>query len=403
MSEPACPNGRTRTRTRVVAAPRAAALAAAALAALLLGTLAVVSGAAASDVLATFRQPLEPPSTGGLERVDRALAKLSGNRRVLVIGAHPDDEDTTLLALVSRGMGGEAGYFSLTRGEGGQNLIGPELGPALGLIRSRELLAARQVDGARQFFSRAYDFGYTRSLPETLRFWPQEVLLEDAVRVIRRFRPQVVVSVFPPDPRAGHGQHQAAGLIAGLAYAQAGDAGAFPGLAAEGLPPWRPQAFYRNTWWRDREETTLVEPAGVLDPVSGRSVFQIAMASRSRHRSQDMGMLQPLGPRDARLGWEAGGAGADGDDLFAGVDTSLAGMAAGLRRRSGEVRTAPTGRRWSSAWRAPRRWPRRRGRRWPPAASTPRCRGWPRSSPAARGAGPAAGRRQPGGGGPRRR
>ena len=281
-------------------------------------------------MLATFRQPLEPPATGGLERVDRALAKLTGNRRVLVIGAHPDDEDTTLLALVSRGMGGEAGYFSLTRGEGGQDLIGPELGPALGLIRTRELLAARDVDGARQFFSRAYDFGYTRSLPETLGFWPQPVLLEDAVRVIRRFRPQVVVSVFPPDPRAGHGQHQAAGLVAGLAYEQAGDAGAFPELAAQGLPPWRPQALYRNTWWRDREATTLVEPAGVLDPVTGRSVFQIAMASRSRHRSQDMGMLQPLGPRDARLGWEAGGAGAEGDDLFAGIDTSLAGMAAGL-------------------------------------------------------------------------
>jgi LmbE family N-acetylglucosaminyl deacetylase len=311
---------------------------AAALLAALLVALVPAGGAAGSGVLATFDPPLEPPSTGGLERVDRALAKLEGHRRVLVVGAHPDDEDTTLLALVSRGLGGEAAYLSLSRGEGGQNLIGPELGPALGLIRSRELSAARQVDGARQYFTRAYDFGYTRSLEETLGFWPRDVLLEDAVRVIRRFRPQVVVSVFPPDERAGHGQHQAAGLAAGLAYEQAGDPGAFPALAAEGLPPWRPLALYRNTWWRGREETTLFAPAGLLDPVSGRSVFQIAMASRSRHRSQDMGMLQPLGPRDARLAWEAGGAGEAGGDLFAGVDTRLAAIAAGLP--DGEARAA---------------------------------------------------------------
>jgi LmbE family N-acetylglucosaminyl deacetylase len=292
--------------------------------------LLLAPAAPASDVLESFRTPLEPPGTGGVERIDRALAKLSGHRRVLVVGAHPDDEDTTLLALVARGLGGEAAYLSLSRGEGGQNLIGPELGPGLGLIRSQELLAARRVDGARQYFTRAYDFGYTRSLDETLERWPHEVLLEDAVRVVRRFRPQVIVSVFPPDARAGHGQHQAAGLVGGEVYELAGDPAAFPELAREGLAPWRPRALYRNTWWRGREETTVIEPAGVIDPVSGRSVFQIAMASRSSHRSQDMGMLQPLGPLDARLGWEAGGAGAEGDGLFAGVDTSLAAIAAGL-------------------------------------------------------------------------
>ena len=129
------------------------------------------SAARSTDVEATFSAPLAPPSTGGIELIDRALAKLSTHQRLLVIGAHPDDEDTTLLALVARGMGGEAGYLSLSRGDGGQNLIGPELGVGLGLIRSRELLAARGMDGARQFFSRAFDFGYTRSLEETLRFW----------------------------------------------------------------------------------------------------------------------------------------------------------------------------------------------------------------------------------------
>ncbi|HEX6202256.1 MAG TPA: PIG-L family deacetylase, partial [Thermoanaerobaculia bacterium] len=306
------------------------ALAASALAA---ASLALAAVAGATGVLAAFERPLEPPTAGGYERVERVLAKLSGHRRVLVIGAHPDDEDTTLLALAARLPGGESAYLSLSRGEGGQNLIGPELGPALGLVRSRELLAARDVDGARQFFTRAYDFGYTRSLDETLTLWPRQVLLEDAVRVIRRFRPEIVVSVFPPDERAGHGQHQAAGVTAEAAFHAAGDPDAFPEMAAEGLPAWQPAALYRNTWWRGAEETTVRLPAGDPDPLTGRSAFQTAMASRSRHRSQDMGMLQPLGPQEARLGRVAGAgeaapAAGGGEEvapgnLFAGVDTRL--------------------------------------------------------------------------------
>src|SRR3954468_3504818 len=200
---------------------------------------------AAAQVAPTPR-PLEPAATGGLPDVDRALAKLSANKRLLVIGAHPDDEDTSLIALVSRGLGGDAAYLSLSRGEGGQNVIGPELGVGLGLLRSRELLAARAVDGGRQFFSRAFDFGYTRSIDETLRLWPKDVLVEDAVRVIRRFRPQVVVSVFPGVPHPNHGQHQAAGVTAYAAFPLAGDPQALPELTAEGLPPWTPQVLYRS-------------------------------------------------------------------------------------------------------------------------------------------------------------
>ena len=135
---------------------------------------------------------LTPPGTGGLETVDRLLRRLGTHRRLLVVGAHPDDEDTELLALVAQGMGGEAAYLSLSRGEGGQNLVGTELGVGLGLVRSQELGAARRLDGGRQYFTRAYDFGFTRSLDETLQHWPKAVLLEDAVRVMRRFRPQVV-------------------------------------------------------------------------------------------------------------------------------------------------------------------------------------------------------------------
>ncbi len=269
---------------------------------------------------------LEPASSGGLAALDRALARLSTHQRLLIIAAHPDDEDTRLLTYVARGLGGEAAYLSLRRGEGGQNLIGPELGTGLGLLRSRELLAARQVDGARQFFTRAYDFGYTRSLDETLGLWPKQVLLEDAVRVIRRFKPQILVAVFPPTSRAGHGQHQASGVVAGEAFDLAGDPGAFPELEREGLTPWKATTFFRSAFF-DRATATLEVPLGGLEPFSGRSIFQISLLSRSQHRCQDMGLVLPLGDASGALSWQKGGEGPEAKDLFAGVDTRLQAIA----------------------------------------------------------------------------
>jgi LmbE family N-acetylglucosaminyl deacetylase len=271
--------------------------------------------------------PLEPATTGGVAVVDRALAKLSTDKRLLVIAAHPDDEDTSLLTLVSRGMGGEVAYLALSRGEGGQNLIGPELGPGLGLIRSRELLAARGIDGGRQFFSRAYDFGYTTSLDETLRLWPKDMLVEDAVRVIRRFKPQVIVSIFPGVPVETHGQHQAAGVTAFAAFPLAGDPQALPQLAAEGLAPWAPQALYQSAFF-DRKSATDTLPLGGVDPFTGKSIAQLAVASRSMHRSQDMGRVQEPGGRETAVTWVQGGAGKAGKDLFAGIDTRLSAIAA---------------------------------------------------------------------------
>ena len=283
--------------------------------------------------------PFEPPSTGGIAVVARALDKLSTHKRLLVVGAHPDDEDTSLLALAARELGSEAAYFSLTRGEGGQNLIGPELGVGLGLIRTHELLAARGIDGGRQYFSRAYDFGFTRSRDETLRLWSRDVLLEDAVRVIRRFKPQVVVSVFPGVPSPTHGQHQTAGLIAHEAFPLAGDPKAMPGLAAEGLAPWAPQALYRSVF--DPKAPGIPLPLGIVDPLTGKSIEQLAAASRSMHRSQDMGLLQPLGPDETRIHWVAGVPGEGSKGLFDGIDTRLTAIAASLpdperRRHVGE-------------------------------------------------------------------
>jgi LmbE family N-acetylglucosaminyl deacetylase len=285
---------------------------------------------------------MPPPSTGGLATLDSMVAKLATHRRLLVIAAHPDDEDTALLTLVARGMGGEAAYLSLSRGDGGQNLIGEELGPGLGVIRTQELNAARKLDGARQYFTRAYDFGFSKSVEETFRFWPREVILKDAVRIIRRFRPQVIDHIFSGTPRDGHGQHQESAIIAREAFRAAGDPAAFPELAGEGLTPWRPQALYRSTRFLDREATTIVLPTGGIDPITGRSYQQIAVASRSLHHSQGTGALQVIGGNETRVAWEEGGAGAQGKDLFAGVDTRLSAIAAEVsdpaRRRKMEER-----------------------------------------------------------------
>src|SRR3954449_1106088 len=267
---------------------------------------------------------LEPPSSGGAVALDQELRMLGHYRRVLVIGAHPDDEDTELLTVLVRGMGTEAAYLSLNRGEGGQNLIGPELGEALGLIRTEELLAARRLDGARQYFTRAYDFGFSKTLDETWQHWPRDTILKDVVRIVRRFRPQIIVSIFSGTPRDGHGQHQAAGWSAQEAFRVAGDSTQFPELfSEEGLLPWTPLKLYRSARF-DSTATTLTLNGGVLDPVVGKSYHQIAMAGRSLHRSQDMGQLQTIGPSPVRLALLEERVQADTtSNLFAGIDTSL--------------------------------------------------------------------------------
>ena len=256
-------------------------------------------------------QSLAPPGTGGVAALADLLEQLGANKRVLVIGAHPDDEDTQLLTYLSKGLGAQAAYLSLSRGEGGQNLIGPELGVELGVIRTEELLAARQLDGAHQFFTRAYDFGFSKTAAETFRFWPRDSLLRDVVAVIRRFRPQIIVSIFTGTPRDGHGQHQAAGLVAQQAFDLLRDS------------TWGPVKLYRSAFF-DTSAATLRIAAGALDPIVGQSYYQIAMAGRSRHRSQDMGQLQRPGPSTIRLALAATKAGiSGGNDLFAGVDTTV--------------------------------------------------------------------------------
>ncbi|HVE78167.1 MAG TPA: PIG-L family deacetylase, partial [Gemmatimonadaceae bacterium] len=195
--------------------------------------------------------PIAPRPVTAQERGAAALGELleglTTTARVLVVGAHPDDEDTQLIAWLARGRHVETAYLSLTRGDGGQNLIGDELGEALGVIRTEELLAARRVDGGRQYFARAYDFGFSKSAEEAFTHWPKDSLLRDVVTVVRSFRPHVVVSVFSGTPRDGHGQHQVAGILAREAYDAAGDGRRFPAAATSGLEPWTPLKFYRSS------------------------------------------------------------------------------------------------------------------------------------------------------------
>jgi LmbE family N-acetylglucosaminyl deacetylase len=270
---------------------------------------------------------------GPLRSQERGAVALSGvvdalgnSARVLMIGAHPDDEDTNLLAWLARGRGVETAYLSLTRGDGGQNLIGNELGEALGVIRTEELLAARRIDGARQFFTRAYDFGFSKSAEETFRHWPREELLRDVVTVVRAFRPHVIVSVFSGTPRDGHGHHQVAGILAREAFDIAGDTVRMPRDRTRWVGPWTPLKFYRGQRGNAQGATVGVN-VGEYDAVIGRSYAEIAGLSRSQHQSQGFGALQRRGPVMNYLRLETSRAGPAGDgaaerSIFDGVDTT---------------------------------------------------------------------------------
>ncbi len=262
------------------------------------------------------------PGTGGTVALRQAERMVGHTKRALMIAAHPDDEDTELLTVLVRGQGAEAAYLSVSRGEGGQNLIGPELGEELGLIRTEELLSARALDGGRQYFTRAFDFGFSKNIEETSRFWPRDSVLKDVVRIVRRFQPQIIIATFSGTPRDGHGQHQMAGWAAQEAFTVSGDPTRFPELQREeGLAPWTPSKLYRSARF-DPTGASVTLDGGVLDADIGQSYRQIAMRGRSLHRSQDMGVLQEPGPSAIRLALLIDRTGANDGGLWSGVDTS---------------------------------------------------------------------------------
>ena len=222
----------------------------------------------------------------GAVTVHELASGLGTTVRVLMIGAHPDDEDTQLLTWLARGRHADVAYLSLTRGDGGQNAIGNELGEALGAIRTEELLAARRVDGARQYFTRAYDFGFSKSVDETLKHWPRDSILGDVMRVVRAMRPHIIIAVFSGTPRDGHGHHQVSGILAREVFELADDTRRFP-VATFGAA-WSPQKFYRAARF-NATAATLGMDVGGYDPVRGRGLGELAAESRSQHRSQGFG------------------------------------------------------------------------------------------------------------------
>lgn len=213
---------------------------------------------------------------------------------VLHVAAHPDDESTNMLTWFARDQHWETNYFSCTRGDGGQNLIGDEQGIALGLIRTQELLAARRLDGANQFFSQAIDFGFSKSTDEALRIWNKELILSNLVYVIRKTRPDIIFTRFPPDSRAGHGQHSASAVLAIEAFSAAADPTRFPEQLVNGITPWQAKRLLWNTF-RFSGSSTISEdqfkvPIGFYIPTLGMSTGELAALSRSQHKSQGFGV-----------------------------------------------------------------------------------------------------------------
>ena len=215
---------------------------------------------------------------------------------VLYIAAHPDDENPELMAYLSRGRDYRAAYLSLTRGDGGQNVLGPDFGEKLGVARTQELLAARRVDGAQQFFSRALDFGYSKDYRETLRIWDRQQVLSDMVRVIREFRPDILVTRFSPIPGGTHGHHTASTILAMEAFKLAGDPKAFP-EQLDKLKPWQPTRILWNIGSERNKAsgTPLTIEIGGRDPVTGEPLNDIAGLSRSMHKTQGFGNFTPSG------------------------------------------------------------------------------------------------------------
>ncbi|RYY88377.1 MAG: PIG-L family deacetylase [Chitinophagaceae bacterium] len=270
------------------------------------------------------------------------LRKLNVLGSVLYVAAHPDDENTRLLTYFSKDKMYRTGYLSLTRGDGGQNLIGDEQGVELGLIRTQELLAARRMDGAEQFFSRAFDFGFSKTPLETFQKWDREKILSDVVWVIRKFRPDVIITRFPTTGEGGHGHHTASAILANEAFAAAADPKRFP-EQLKWVQPWQAKRILWNTFNFGSTNTTREDQhhfdVGGYNPILGKSYGEIAAESRSQHKSQGFGVPRQRGEAleyfkqtggeamqgdlmdGVRLGWDRI---PGGDSLRARVDALVA-------------------------------------------------------------------------------
>ena len=267
------------------------------------------------------QRPEKPNSADILHK----LQKLNFLGTVLYVAAHPDDENTRLIAYMANERLANTAYLSLTRGDGGQNLVGPEIREGLGVIRTQELLAARRTDGGRQFFSRANDFGYSKSTEETQKIWDRDEVLSDVVWVYRQFKPDVIITRFPPDKRAGHGHHTTSAIFAEEAFKLSGDRTKYPDQLKY-TDVWQPKRLYTNTgrWWNPNmtgeEEGVVTYDVGGYNPLLGKSYNEIAALSRSQHKSQGFGSTGTRGEQLEFLEYRIGETAEK--DVFEGVETS---------------------------------------------------------------------------------
>lgn len=263
--------------------------------------------------------------------IQLALKKLNVLGSVLYVAAHPDDENTKLIAWLSKEKLVNTGYLSLTRGDGGQNLIGPEIRESLGVIRTQELLQARRIDGGKQFFTRANDFGFSKNYEETFDIWEREEVLADMVWVIRNFKPDIIITRFSTTPGGTHGHHTASAILAEEAFKAAGDKKRFP-EQLKYIDVWQPQRLLWNTtWWfygdeKKFDKTGLLPiDVGGYSPLLGNSYTEIAARSRSMHQSQGFGAPLVRGSEIEYLQPIIGGV----DSLFAGIEMTWASIEGG--------------------------------------------------------------------------
>ena len=267
-------------------------------------------------------------------QIKQKLKKLNVLGSVLYVAAHPDDENTRIIFLMANDKLMETAYLSMTRGDGGQNLIGPEIRDLLGLIRTQELLAARRIDGGQQFFTRAIDFGFSKSSDEAFEIWNKNEILSDVVKVFRQFQPDVIITRFPPDARAGHGHHTGSAILAQEAFDVSSKADVFPNQVKE-FGTWQVKRLYTNTgrWWNTtiNEETPGIISlnVGVYNPLLGKSITEIAAVSSSQHKSQGWGRPGQRGYDPEFLEYIKGEKATK--DLFEGINTSWSRVKGGAK------------------------------------------------------------------------
>ena len=274
----------------------------------------------------------QQPSKPNAAELYNQLQKLNFLGTVLYIAAHPDDENTRLIAYLSNDVKAQTGYLSLTRGDGGQNLIGPELREQLGIIRTQELIEARKIDGGVQFFSRANDFGFSKNPEETLQIWDKEQVLSDIIWVIRNFQPDVIINRFDHrSPGTTHGHHTSSAILSYEAFDKVNDTFVFPNQLTK-LKPWQPKRLFFNTsWWfygskekfdaADKSNLSKLQ-IGTYYQSLGKSNQEIAALSRSRHQSQGFGSTGTRGEEDEYLEYLKGDSPIDKTNIFDGIDTT---------------------------------------------------------------------------------